>query len=37
MIICRFYDDEHFPLFIDEKDKFEIAEQIYADLMGLTA
>lgn len=32
MINFSFYNDEWFPLFISERDKLEIAEQIYAEL-----
>lgn len=34
MIEISFYNDEYFPIFVNESNKYEISQQIYAILLG---
>lgn len=36
MIYVKLFNDDNFPVLLDEFDLLEISEQIYANLMGWT-
>lgn len=34
MIELSMYDDNYYPVFVWEEDKYEIGQQVYAQMMG---